>query len=257
MPARTPDRWVKASREHGREGCGRLCEAARVAVEGLQERDGPRRRGGREALEEVLPEQVDVLVTAAPSRRRCAGTRPPGFPRPVRWRLAMVDAQTIVGDTTYGHRFTSGPLRSAGRFGVPRDVARRRRRARPGRPLCARSSQSLDALGELERPDGVLKRSSSWSSTPSSSTGETDERILQLPRQVIETTIQHHIRAFPLGRPLRVRRERRRSGDGAARSRTSSGRPEDASFTFERDLKVGSTVSRSGSCDHAFAGGGS
>ncbi len=71
--------------------------------------------------------------------------------------------------------------------------------------------------------------------------GRFDERYLQLPSRVIETTIQHHIRAFPLGEnrfafvanggdPETVR--------GGVEN-VVEGRLEDASFTFERDVKVG------------------
>jgi glycyl-tRNA synthetase beta subunit len=71
--------------------------------------------------------------------------------------------------------------------------------------------------------------------------GRFAERYLQLPSRVIETTIQHHIRAFPLGEnrfafvanggdPDTVR---------AGTENVVEGRLEDASFTFERDVKVG------------------
>jgi glycyl-tRNA synthetase beta chain len=181
------------------------------------------------------------------------------LPRPVRWRLAMVDDEAVVGDATFGHRFTSGrlevphasayleTLRGAD---VEPDPDQRRRQMVAG----------LDALGEWSDPNGVLEEVAFLVELPMVIGGQFDERYLQLPRRVIETTIQHHIRAFPLG-------ENRfafvaNGGDpDTVRSGVENvveGRLEDASFTFERDVKVGidGLAERLGSITF-FAGAGS
>jgi glycyl-tRNA synthetase beta chain len=262
MPARTPDHWVKGPPVNMAEkAAAGFAKRHGVAVEELQERDGFL---GVEVpgkpLEEVLPEQVDVLVHGLSFSKTMrwdgSGLR---FPRPVRWRLAMVDAQTIVGDTTFGHRFRSSPvevpnasayLETLRAAGVEPDQDSRR----------AQIVQSLDELGGWSDPIGVLEEVVFLVEHPVVIDGRFDERYLQLPRRVIETTIQHHIRAFPLGEnrfafvanggdPDTVR---------GGLENVVGGRLEDASFTFERDLKVGldGLAERLGAITF-FAGGGS
>jgi glycyl-tRNA synthetase beta chain len=151
-----------------------------------------------------------------------------------------VDAQTIVGDTTYGHRFTSGALQVPNASAYAETLLAAE--VEPDQE--ARREQivdALDGLGGWSDPNGVLEEVVFLVERPILIDGRFDERYLQLPRRVIETTIQHHIRAFPLGEnrfafvanggdPDTVR-------DGL--ENVVGGRLEDASFTFERDLKVG------------------
>ena len=243
VPERTPDQWIKGPPvSMAEKAAAGFARRHAVAVDDLQERDGflgvevP-----GQPLAEVLPGQVDELVHGLAFSKTMrwddSGLR---FPRPVRWTLAMVDAQTIVGDTTYGHRFTSGALQ------VPNAsaYAETLRAAEVEPDQEARREQivdALDGLGGWSDPNGVLEEVVFLVERPILIDGRFDERYLQLPRRVIETTIQHHIRAFPLGEnrfafvanggdPDTVR-------DGL--ENVVGGRLEDASFTFERDLKVG------------------
>jgi glycyl-tRNA synthetase beta chain len=243
VPERTPDEWVKGPplkmREQAAEGFARRHG---VAVEELQERDGFLGvEVSGQPLAEVLPEQVEAIVRGLAFSKTMrwddSGLR---FPRPVRWRLAMVDDEAVVGEATFGHRFASGrlevphasayveTLRGAD---VEPDSEERRRQIVAG----------LDGLGEWSDPDGVLDEVVFLVELPLVIGGRFDERYLQLPRRVIETTIQHHIRAFPLGgnRFAFVAN----GGDPdtvlAGVENVVEGRLEDASFTFERDLKVG------------------
>jgi glycyl-tRNA synthetase beta chain len=243
VPERTPDQWIKGPPvSMAEKAAAGFAKRHAVAVDDLQERDGflgvevP-----GQPLAEVLPGQVDELVHGLAFSKTMrwddSGLR---FPRPVRWTLAMVDAQTIVGDTTYGHRFTSGALQ------VPNAsaYAETLRAAEVEPDQEARREQivdALDGLGGWSDPNGVLEEVVFLVERPILIDGRFDERYLQLPRRVIETTIQHHIRAFPLGEnrfafvanggdPDTVR-------DGL--ENVVGGRLEDASFTFERDIKVG------------------
>ena len=262
VPAKTPDHWVKGPPVNMAEkAAAGFAKRHGVAVEELRERDGFL---GVEVpgkpLEEVLPEQVEALVHGLTfSKTMRWDDRDLRFPRPVRWRLAMVDAQTIVGDTTLGHRFTSRPvevpdasayLETLRAAGVEPDQDERR----------AHIVQSLDELGGWSDPNVVLEEVVFLVEHPLVIGGRFDERYLQLPRRVIETTIQHHIRAFPLGEnrfafvanggdPDTVR---------GGIENVVGGRLEDASFTFERDLKVGldGLAERLGAITF-FAGGGS
>jgi glycyl-tRNA synthetase beta chain len=261
VPERTPDQWLKgppvAMREKAAAG---FAKRHGVTVDELEERDGALgvEVQGR-ALAEVLPEQLDALLRGLSFSKTMrwddSGLR---WPRPVRWTLALVDSDKIVGEQSYGHRFTSGPveipqasayldaLRAAG---VEPDAAERRRQI----------VEALDALGGWTDPNGVLEEVVYLVEQAVLVDGRFDERYLELPSLVIETTIQRHIRAFPLG-------ENRfafvaNGGDPeTVRSGVENvveGRLEDASFTFERDVKVGidALAERLGSITF-FAGGG-
>jgi glycyl-tRNA synthetase beta chain len=243
VPDRTPDQWVKGPPVNMAEkAAAGFAKRHGVAVEELQERDGflGIEVSGK-LLAEVLPEQVDALVHGLAFSKTMrwddSGLR---FPRPVRWTLAMVDAQRIVGETTYGHRFTSGPVKLPDASAYVETLraadVEPDQDARRGQIV-----QSLDELGGWSDPYGVLEEVVFLVEHPVVIDGRFDERYLQLPRRVIETTIQHHIRAFPLGEnrfafvanggdPETVR---------GGLENVVGGRLEDASFTFERDVKVG------------------
>jgi glycyl-tRNA synthetase beta chain len=261
VPERTPDEWLKGPPVKMREqAAAGFAKRHGVAVEELQERDGFLGvEVSGQPLAEVLPEQVETIIRGLAFSKTMrwddSGLR---FPRPVRWRLAMVDGDAVVGEATFGHRFRSGrldvpeasayveTLRSAD---VEPDSAERRRQIVAG----------LDGLGEWSDPNGVLDEVVFLVELPVVIDGRFDERYLQLPRRVIETTIQHHIRAFPLG-------ENRfafvaNGGDAdtvrGGVENVVEGRLEDASFTFERDVKVGidALAERLGSITF-FAGAG-
>ena len=153
----------------------------------------------------------------------------------------MLNATRIVGERSYGHRFSSGPIEIADAAGyadalraahVEPDSEERRRQIVGG----------LDGLGGWSGPARRPGR------------GRLPRRVARRPRLQLRRALPAaaeprrrdddpaaHPRLPARREPVRVRRERRRSGDRArAGSRTSSeGRLEDASFTFERDVKVG------------------
>ena len=158
VPAQTADEWVKgpplAMREKAAAG---FAKRHGVSADDLEERDGflGVEVAGK-PLAEVLPGQVDELVKslAFPKTMRWddGGVR---FPRPVRWRLAMLDSTRIVGDRSYGHRFLSGPIEVGDAAGyvdalraadVEPDTEARRKAIVAG----------LDALGGWSDPNGVL-----------------------------------------------------------------------------------------------------
>jgi glycyl-tRNA synthetase beta chain len=113
LSERTEDEWVKGPPENLRDrAAAGFAKKHGVSVDKLEVRDGflgvtvP----GRE-LRAVLPEQIDRIVRgfsfAKSMRWDDTGMR---FARPVRWLLAKLDDETIVGETSYGHRFTHGPV---------------------------------------------------------------------------------------------------------------------------------------------------
>jgi glycyl-tRNA synthetase beta chain len=242
-PEKTPDEWVKGPPVGmADKAAAGFAKRHGLAVEELQERDGflgVEVRG--RPVAEVLPEQVDAILRGLSFSKTMrwddSGLR---FPRPVRWTLALVDAERVVGETSYGHRFASGPvqvpeasayvetLRAAG---VEPDAEERRRLIVEG----------LDSLGGWSDPNGVLEEVVFLVEQPVVIDGSFDERYLQLPRRVVETTIQHHIRAFPLGgnRFAFVANGGEPDTVRAGVENVVEGRLEDASFTFERDVNVG------------------
>jgi glycyl-tRNA synthetase beta chain len=245
VPERTPDQWVKGPPADMRDkAAAGFAKRQGVAVEELEERDGflgvevPGR-----SLAELVPEHVEAIIRglAFPKTMRWddSGLR---FPRPVRWRLAMLDDRKLVGKTSYGHRFTSGAVEipTAGAYA---ETLRSADVEPDQEQRLTLITKALDELGAWSDPNNVLGEVVYLVEHPDPVVieGRFDERYLQLPRRVVETTIQHHIRAFPLGEnrfafvanggdPDTVR---------AGVENVVEGRLEDASFTFERDVKVG------------------
>jgi glycyl-tRNA synthetase beta chain len=243
LPERTTDEWVKGPPVELKErAAAGFAKKQGVAVEELLEREGflgVERPG--QALRDVLPERFDGIIRglsfAKSMRWDDSGIR---FARPVRWTLAKLDAETVVGEVSFGHRFTSGAveiphareyaerLREAG---VEPDAAERRRSI----------VEQLDTIGGWSDPAGVLAEVIHLVESVSVLEGSFDERFLELPERVVVTAMQSHQRYFPLGGnrfafvanggdPELVR---------AGNETVLEGRLDDASFTFERDVQVG------------------
>jgi glycyl-tRNA synthetase beta chain len=226
-----------------------------VSVDSLERRDGyvwafTAQQPIRESLDIRLQQIVRDLrfskamawpeVAAEPDFNR--------FARPVRWLCAKLDSETVPveldgvpsGGRSIGHRFTAGPVEiaAAGVYaetlraaGVEPDAEERRRAI----------VEALDAIGGWSDPGGVLEEVVYLVEKPMVLEGSFDERFLALPEQVVVTAMQAHQRYFPLGGsrfafvanggdPARVRE---------GNERVLGGRLEDASFTFERDVKLG------------------
>jgi glycyl-tRNA synthetase beta chain len=243
IPERTADEWIKGPPvELKDKAAAGFAKKQGVAVEELVEREGflGIERPGR-PLQKVLPERLDSIVSGLSFSKSMrwddGGIR---FARPVRWRLAKLDGETVVGDSSFGHRFTSGPveiphareyaerLRAAG---VEPDAEERRRQIVAG----------LDAIGGWSDPAGVLAEVVHLVESVTVLEGRFDERFLQLPERVVVTAMQSHQRYFPLGGnrfafvanggdPELVR---------AGNENVLEGRLDDASFTFERDVQIG------------------
>ena len=262
LPERTADEWVKGPPENLREqAAAGFAKKHGVPIDALDVRDGflgltvP----GRD-VREVLPEQVAAIVRgfsfAKSMRWDDSGIR---FARPVRWTLVKLDAETVVGETSFGHRFTYGPveipdarayaetLRAAG----VEPVAEERRR---------QIVAALDGIGGWHDPGGKLEEVVHLVEQPIVLESRFDERFLQLPERVIVTTMQAHQRYFPIegnrfalvangGEPATVR---------AGHTQVLEARLDDATFTFERDVAMGidALAQRLGAITF-FAGAGS
>jgi glycyl-tRNA synthetase beta chain len=240
---RTPDEWVKGPPEKlAEKAAAGFAKRHGIEPEALVVREGflGFERPGR-ALAEALPEKLDAIVRgfafSKSMRWDDSGVR---FSRPIRWTLVKLDAETVVGESSFGHRFSGGALdipsasdyekllRSAK---VEPDAEERRRQIVSG----------LDAIGKWSDPAGVLEEVVYLVESVNVLDGRFDERFLQLPERVVVTAMQSHQRYFPLGGngfafvanggdPDTVR---------AGNENVLEGRLDDASFTFERDVAQG------------------
>ena len=243
LPERTADEWVKGPPENLRErAAAGFAKKHGVSVEELEVRDGflgvtvP----GRE-LREVLPEQIDRIVRGfsftKSMRWDASGMR---FARPVRWVLAMLDAETILGETSFGHRFTHGPVEipSAAAYADQlraadvEPVADERRR---------QIVEGLDVVGGWSDPGGKLAEVVHLVEKPIVLESRFDERFLQLPERVVVTTMQSHQRYFPIegNRFALVANGGEADVVAAGHTQVLEARLEDATFTFERDVATG------------------
>ena len=262
LPERTADEWVKGPPENLRDkAAAGFARKHGVSLDELELRDGflgvtvP----GRD-LRQVLPQQIDRIVRGFSFRKSMrwdeSGIR---FARPVRWVLAKLDAETIVGETSFGHRFTHGAIEIPSAAAYADTL-----RAADVEPLAEERRrkiiEGLDAIGGWSDPGRKLDEVVHLVEKPIVLESSFDERFLQLPERVIVTTMQSHQRYFPIvgnrfalvangGDPVVV---------AAGHTQVLEARLEDASFTFERDVAVGidSLAKRLASITF-FAGAGS
>jgi glycyl-tRNA synthetase beta chain len=240
---RTPDEWVKGPPQNlADKAAAGFAKRHGIEVDALETREGFlgfERVGG--PLADALPEKLDAIVRgfsfSKSMRWDDSGIR---FSRPVRWTLVKLDGDAVVGETSFGHRFTGGPveidaaadyeerLRSAG---VEPDAEARRQQIVAG----------LDAIGGWSDPAGVLEEVVYLVESVTVLEGRFDERFLQLPERVVVTAMQSHQRYFPLGenRFAFVANGGDHDTVRAGNENVLEGRLDDASFTFERDVALG------------------
>jgi glycyl-tRNA synthetase beta chain len=243
MPAETAPEWIQGPPvrvgEKAAEGFARKLGITRKQ---LVERDDA--WGWEKPAEPIagrLPEKVDAIVDGLQFGKTMVW-EPGGrrFPRPVRWLLALLDDERVVGTTSFGHRFTSGAVEidSADAYAEALRAAQVEPSLEARR---VRIVEGLDALGAWRDPLGVLDEAVNLVEWPSVLEGRFDERFLRLPARVVETAMQSHQRYFPLedtrfaivangGDPETVR---------TGNERVLRGRLDDATFTFDRDAAVG------------------
>jgi len=243
LAEQTPDEWIKGPPESlAEKAAAGFAKKHGVEPEELVVRDGflGVERPGR-PLREVLPERLEAIVRGLSfSKSMRWDERGIRFARPVRWRLAKLDGETVVGQASFGHRFTHGAVE------IPHaaEYADRLREAEVEPEASERRRhivEGLDAIGGWSDPAGVLEEVVYLVEKALVLEGSFDERFLQLPERVVVTAMQSHQRYFPLGGnrfafvanggdPELVR---------AGNVNVLEGRLDDASFTFERDVRRG------------------
>ena len=245
VPAETPEEWIAGPPlrvgEQAAEGFARKLGVARGD---LVERDGvlgwlkpP------EPIAATLPARVAAIVEGlqfGKSMEWNDGASRARFSRPVRWTLAKLDAETVVGSASLGHRFVAGRVEVSTAEAYA-DALRAVRVEPSQEQRRERIVDGLSPLGEWRDPLGKLAEVVNLVEWPIVLEGTFDERFLRLPPRVIETAMQAHQRYFPLpgnrfafvangGDPDLVRR---------GNERVLEGRLADAAFTFERDVGDG------------------
>ena len=232
-----------------------------VSIEALTIRDGHVGFYTPEAhIRDVIPMKVDAIIRALNFRKTMrwdeSGLR---FPRPVRWLCVKLDAETVRGGHSYGHRFThqrvdvpsaQAYLETLRAACVEPDHASR------GRTILA----GLAAGGDWSDPYQKLEEVVHLAEWPTVLEGRFDQRFLVLPRSVIIIAMQEHQRYFPRsgtrfafvsngGDPDIVR---------AGNENVLESRLADAVFTFDRDVARG-IEQLAGSLDSItfFSGAGS
>ncbi len=197
-----------------------FAESCGVAVEKLGRVTEPKgeflaysgKRAGAPAAE-LMPGIVQKALDALPIARRMRwGAGEVQFVRPVHWLVMLHGSQIVpceilglaAGRHTCGHRFHAPKaiaLRSPGTYlktletrgKVIADIAARRERIRSG--VLAAAAQ---AGGEALISDALLDEVTALVEWPAPLAGRFDATFLQLPREVLISTLQDHQRYFPV-----------------------------------------------------------
>ncbi len=171
-------------------------------------------RPGQDTVE-MLPGFVQQSLDRLPIARRMRwGSGTAEFVRPVHWVVMLFGSEVVpcslfgleAGNTTRGHRFHAPrairvtPGTYAARLETKGFVlaafASRRKRIREGVVALARSLG-----GEAVLDDALLDEVTALVEWPVPVAGRFDERFLQLPPEVVISTVQDHQRYFPVRDP--------------------------------------------------------
>ena len=164
-------------------------------------------------LQDLLPQALERAITELPVPKRMRwGERSDEFVRPVRWLVAMIDGEVVdaevfgiaAGRQTRGHRFHAprpleiptaadyeNILAAEGRVIASFDA----RRARI-RELVETAAAQLG--GEARIEEALLDEVTALVEHPSVIRGRFDEGFLQLPAEVLVTTMQENQKYFAL-----------------------------------------------------------
>src|SRR5215213_7680380 len=197
-----------------------FAESCGTSVESLQRLDegkGPAlffvgTKAGSQTVA-LLPGIVETALKALPVPKRMRwGAGEAEFVRPVHWLVMLYGSdvvpasllETPAGNTTLGHRFHSQkPLRIASpasyartlrdRGHVIADFAARRAVVRTGV-----EAQAAQAGGRALIGDALLDEVTALVEWPVALAARFEERFLELPREVLISTLQAHQRYFPV-----------------------------------------------------------
>jgi glycyl-tRNA synthetase beta chain len=161
----------------------------------------------------LLPGIVQRSLDALPIPKRMRwGSSAAEFVRPVHWLVLLYGAEVIparildtdAGRATRGHRFMAPQQLGLAKAGDYEQVLREQgkvipdfgeRRTRIGTQVVA-AAESLS--GEALLSDSLLDEVTALVEWPSAITGSFEARFLELPREVLISTLQQHQRYFPV-----------------------------------------------------------
>ena len=169
------------------------------------------REEGRAAAE-ILTQAIEAALPALPfSRTMRWGAYEPSFSRPVSWMVALFGEEVlparfgpVVADrVSRGHRFMDPrPFEVTGveqwlnelreRFVAPDPEQRR------AQILEACRARAAEAGGELVARADLVDEVTQLVEWPIPLLGAFDERFLEVPREVLESEMEHHQRYFPI-----------------------------------------------------------
>mgnify|MGYP001950137006 CR=1 FL=1 len=184
----------------------------RKSIEGGEYLFAVRREAGRPAgavLGELLAQVVKALRFPKSMRWTDEGTR---FARPIRWLVALLGEEVVDVEVagvrsdrvTYGHRFLAPQpieLKSAAEYvdvlaargWVLVDVEERKARIREGVTALGRQ-----AGGDVVIDDELLAEVTHLVEYPTPLLGSFDRRYLELPSEILVTTMREHQKYFPV-----------------------------------------------------------
>ncbi|HEX6989679.1 MAG TPA: glycine--tRNA ligase subunit beta [Bacillota bacterium] len=267
--------WVRGpARAAAFDEAGRPTRAAQgfarsqgVAVEALAVRDTPqgpyvfarRHEPGRPARE-VLPAALSALPGAIEFPRTMRWGGGSRFIRPVRWLLALLDDEVLpasfagieAGRLTRGHRtLAPGPLTVATAGDLPEVLRRayvladREERRRQVEEVVRAAAQA--AGGEAVIEASTLEEVTDLVEWPTAFSGAFEPEYLDLPEELLMTTMRVHQRYFPVrgaGGRLLARFVAVRNGDETALDVVRAGnekvlraRLADAKFFYDEDRR--------------------
>jgi glycyl-tRNA synthetase beta chain len=270
LPAQQPD--VREERKGPRVGAPAAAlegflRSTGLAQDQLEERDGAwfasLLRPGRPAAE-IIAEMVPAVVRAFPwPKSMTSATGELRWVRPLRRILCVFDRVIVpfeidgvaAGDLSEGHRFMGprAPFRArdfdeyrealAGHFVVLDPSERRRRIVGAARELC--EARGLELVGD----DGLLEEVAGMVEWPAPLVGDMDQLYLDLPPEVVRTSMRTHQRYFAVRLPdgplaphfISVANVEAPDGGSliaAGNARVLSARLEDARFFWNEDRKI-------------------
>jgi glycyl-tRNA synthetase beta chain len=166
---------------------------------------------GGEDVKNLLPDLLKEIVEKIPAQRKMRWSDvPTPFMRPVSWLVALLDKDIIPvevagvtsGRTTYGHRFLSPKAHD---FKDAKNYEKTLEKlfiiadpkVREQRTLEAAQTAASKAGFSTESNTALLEDISHIVEYPVAILGNFDESYLELPEEVLTTTMIHHQRFFP------------------------------------------------------------
>jgi glycyl-tRNA synthetase beta chain len=165
------------------------------------------------SLKEMLPTIVQVALSALPIPKRMRwGDRDDEFVRPVKWLVLMLDSEVVdtemfglhSGNCSYGHRFHAPgrlELKDAGDYAATllsqgMVIASYERRRDSIRKMVEQAASRLG--GQVRLDASLLDEVTGLVEYPVVVCGEFDAAFLQLPAEVLVTTMQDNQKYFAL-----------------------------------------------------------